>query len=542
MEDEPQDDIVSELEEADVTFEAPIERIRKATTIGRAPRESVIVSSSATSSSQLAVEYVKEETAISRAVTRQLARKASIAEAEPKSESELPVMRMRQSTLQASERQSLGPPSPIAEVKPDITRQATRQLTHRTSSIKSEPQPEPAAPPTEDVEFNAPVLRMRAYTVPPSPTAEPEAIDQEADAEERTATPPCDDSSEPILRKTTTWQSTERVPRPGPIVRKATTRRSTERLSSLEPVVRRMTTKRPTERIASPEPVMRHVTTQRPTELIPSSEPVIRHVTTRRPMEELPTPEPVVDRVLTRQSTERSPLSEPMVRRVTTRRPMEKILSPEPPIRRVTIRKPTKRLPLSEPAIERALTRQVKEPLPSPEEIIRRVITGKRTEPLEESPAPPSSPSTQAEEPPLPVRAPTAYDFEDTTDGEPCEDIVLPVSRAAQVPPRTAAFPPEVQRQATTPATRVSIIRRQYNQPDQIALPKSPSSFSSQALSTHKDFGGVTQEPLKEEEDEFVPWCKGCGSPRQPTSCLQKTYSQSLLLSGNRRYLVGSLH
>ena len=503
VEDEPRDDILGGPGATDVISEAPVERIRKATTMDQARRESLIVSSSETSSTQSAVKYVKEVPAVSRAVTLQFTRKASIAEAEPKSESESLVM-MRQSTLQASRRQSLRSPSPIAEeeVEPDITRQAIRQLTRRTGLL------EPVVPPTKDVELNAPVLRMRrASTAAPPPTPEPEMIDQEANAEERTATPPLNNSPEPMSWKAVNRRSTERVLSPGPIVRKATTRRPTERLSSPDPVVRRVATRRPTERIPAPEPVIRHVTTLRPTERILFPEPVIRHFTTRRPTGEPPTPkpvlrktwtcrstahaplpEPVVERVLTCQSTEHSPSPEPMIRRATTRRPTERIPSPKPSIRRMITRKPTERLSSSEPTIEHALTRQATVPLPSPEEIIRRVVTGKRTESLEEPPAPPSSPSTQAEEPPLPVRVLTAYDSKDTIDKGLCEDMVVSESRAAEVPSRTATFSPEAQRQATTSATRVSTtIRRQSTQSDQIVPAESPSSFYSQASPTHED-------------------------------------------------------
>ena len=58
VEDEPQGDIITESVVEDVTFEAPVERIREATTQGFARQELVQSSSSATSSSQSDIQYV----------------------------------------------------------------------------------------------------------------------------------------------------------------------------------------------------------------------------------------------------------------------------------------------------------------------------------------------------------------------------------------------------------------------------------------------------------------------------------------------------
>lgn len=246
---------------------------------------------------------------------------------------------------------------------------------------------------------------------------------------------------------------------------------------------------------------------------------------TRRPTERVPSPEPMVERVLTRQQIERSPSPELVIRKATARRPTEKIPSPQTSISRMTTRQPTERTISSEPAIERSLTRQATEPLPPPEEIIRRVTTRKRTEPVEEPPAPPSSPSTQAEEPSLLARGPTSYARDDALDLKSIVNMTFPVSRAAKIPSMTTSFAPEIQRQVTGPSSRASTLRRRSTQSEQITLPEAASS-SSRTLPIPEDIEDPAQGPFEEDGSEkFAPPVE---SIRRPTTTYETPADDAL--------------
>lgn len=571
--EELQEEFVDEPEVEDISFEAPVERIRKAITIDQAREDTTTPASLSLSSLEVIVGDVEEEEPVlSRGATGQSTRRSSIYEPEPEQDFEPPVMRMRKYTLQTSGHEPFKVPSPAAEeeTEPDMPRQPSRQPTGKASVAEHKPEPDVkleaeagfAAPamrmrqstmqasrrqslrspspimgeevedpiviristrwptrkstevvtsPIEDLESDAPILRMRrASTVPPPPTPEPEAI--EIQTQEHTLTPPRDASPEPIMRKVTTRRPTERIPSPVPLIRKVTTRRPTKRVSSPELMVRRVTTRRPAERDPSLEPVVRRVTTRKPTEEFPAPESIVRKMSTRRRTERVSSPEPMVERVLTRQQTERSPSPELVIRKATTRRPTEEIPSPQTSISRVTTRQSTERTislePAIEPAIERALTHQATEPLPPPEEIIRRVTTRKRTEPVEEPPAPPSSPSTQAEEPSLLARGPTSYARDDVPDLESS-------ARAAKMLSRTTSFAPEIQRQVTGPSSWASTLRRRSTQSGQIMLPESASS-SSCTSPIPEDIEDPAQGPF--EGDGSEKFVLPVESIRRPTT------------------------
>lgn len=532
LEDEPQDELFEVPEE---DFEAPIERIRKATTLSQPNQrqKSMALSSIATSSSHSAIEDVVEEPVISRTATRQPTYGASVPQPEPESDFEPPVMRMRQSTLHASRRQSLRSPSPVAkeEVEPVVSQPSTRQPTRRAIVLE----PESQIPPETEAEFEAPMLRIRQST---SQASRRQSL--------RSPSPIMEDIEDPVVSHNPTRQptrkSTELVASPSddfefeaPVLRmrRASTvpppptpelesrdqeLDSDERDPSPEPILQKVTTRRPTERQISPEPIMRKVTTRRMTERVPSPQPVVRQVTSRRPTESISSPPTVLQRAITRRSTERTQSPEPVISRVSTRRLTGELASQEPLIRRVTTRKPTERVRV----VERALTRQATEPLPPPEEIIRRVTTRKRTEPLEEPPAPPSSPSTEAEEQSIPVRIATTYDTDDTADEDTNEDVVRSVPRAAEGPSRTATFSPEIQRQATAPASRQSTLRRSTTRPEEITLPDSVSSYHS---SVQEDVESLTQEPAEEEVEDFIPPVERI---RRPTTTLEQPTEDEL--------------
>ena len=553
--EEPQEESVEEPEVEDAALEASLEQNRGATTMDHGRQAFVTLSSSRALSLHVVVDHAGEK---EPTISRQPTRRSGIPESEPEPDSEPPLIRMSQSTLQASRRQSLRSPPPVIRerAEPIISRQPIRQPTRRANVPEPEPKPElmpvaeteleapvirtrqstlqasrqrflrspspvirelveepsvtrtptqlpilkptePIASPIEDIEFDVPILRMRASTIPPPPTPEPATP-------ERTPTSPQDPPSpEPISQRVAIPWPIERVHNHESTMRKATTRHLTERLPSPEPVVRKVATRQPTDPILYPEPSIWRVSVRRPNEELPAPESVMRKMSTRRSTKQVHSPEPVVEGALTQQSTGHSLSLEPVVREATMRRPAEKTPSPEPLIRRMTTRKLTERLPLLEPVIGPALTRQTTEPLPQPEEIIRRVTTRRHTEPVEEPLAPHSSPSTQAGDSSLPVIVPTSYNTDDAIGVESSKDMVLPVSRAAEVPSGTATSSPEVQQQIKVPASRTNTLRRQSIQPEQITLLESISSYSSHASWIHDDVEDIAQEPLAEEEKEF---------------------------------------
>ncbi|KAF3042495.1 hypothetical protein E8E11_003568 [Didymella keratinophila] len=540
--EEVQEKFIEEVGMEDVPMEAPVERLRQATSMEPAREDTFTSISTSASSSEIIADDVEEVVPVlSRAATRQPTRKSTMLEPEP--DFEALVMRMRQTTLRTDRHDSIKAPSPAAEeqIEPVVSQWPSRQSTRRTSVPESQPEPvteleaatdfeapmmwmrqstmppsrrqslrspspileEEAGPsvvtristrrptrkataivasPAGELESDAPVTPLRrASTIPPPPTPESKAIG--TGTRKHTPTPPRDASPGPVLRETTTRRPPEHIPSPEPAIRKASTRRTTQRVPSSEPMVRRVTTRRPMERYPSPESVVRRITTRMPTEGYAVPELVIRKMSTRRPTERVSSPEPVVERALTRQPTERSPSLEPVIRTATTRRP-------------------TARIPSPEPVIERALSRRTTELLPPLEEIIRRVTTRKRTELVQEPPAPPSSPSTEAEEPVLLAIMPTARIEDDVQDAELTEDPPLVVSRTAEVLSRTVTLAPEFKRQSTVPSSRTTTLRRRPTQPEQIFLPESSSSVSSHASPMGEDDRSLLPEV---EPEEFVP-------------------------------------
>jgi hypothetical protein len=486
--EEIQGEFIEQMELEDVPIEAPVNRLPQALSIERIREDTLTSTSTSTSPLEIIVDDVDEEVpVISRAATRQPTRKSTVLEPEPEPvtepeaepDFEAPVMRMRQCTMHASRRQSLRSPSPNPKEEAEplvVTRVSTRQPTRKATAAVTSP--------VEAFESDAPVTRIRrASTAPPPPTPEPEAM--EMIPQEDTPTPPREASSEPVLLKATTRRPTDRISSPEPIIGKGSTRRPTQRLSSPKPIVRRVTTMRTAERDLSPEPMVRRVTSRKPTEGFPIPESVVRKMSTRSPTERVASSAPVVERALARQPTKRSPSLQPVIRKATTRRPTANVPSPEP-------------------VIERALSRQTTKPLPPPEELIRRVTTRKRTELLQEPPAPPSSPSTEAEESALLARMPTVRIEDDVQDAEFTEDPALVVSRAAEVPSRAASLAPELQRQSPVPSLRPSTLRIQSIQPEQISLLESSSSVSSHASLIGKDDRSLWQDPFPEDKPEEV--------------------------------------
>lgn len=118
--------IDSDVEEG-VPFEAPMERVRKATPIVQALQDIVALPTSLMWSSEMNNDDVKDERPIAmRAATRQPTRRSIVCEPEPEQVFETPVTRMQQSTLQMTH-DSVKSSSPAAEedIGLNISRQSS---------------------------------------------------------------------------------------------------------------------------------------------------------------------------------------------------------------------------------------------------------------------------------------------------------------------------------------------------------------------------------------------------------------------------------
>jgi hypothetical protein len=548
------------------SLEAPVERVRETTSMNQLHQDSVMLTSKLTPSLEIIAGDVEEVPALLHAATRQATHKSVVLEPEPEHFFEAPVMRMRQSTLQTSGQGSFQASSPAAEegTEPVVSRQSSRSSTRRASV--PEPQPEPVIEPGSETDFEAPVMRMRQSTMQasrrqslrsPSPISEeeaeiptvahvttqhpirkvteavtPPAEEPQSDALvitiRRTSTVPPLSTPEPesleiqtqeytpmstkdpplrsVVRETNTRRPNGRISSPEPVFRQASMRRPTERTASPEPVVRRGATRHSTERDPYSEPAVRRVTTRKPTEQLPVLEPVVRKMSTRRPRERVPSREPVVKGALPRQPTDRSRSYQPANSKATTSRPNKRIPSPQMPLGRMTTHRPVEGSISPEPVIERVLIRQAAEPLTSSGEIIRRVTARKHTDPMEEPPAPPSSPSTQAEKPSLPARVPASHVEDDVQNANSSEDIALSIFRSAESPSSSVSLTPDVQRQSTIPPSRASTLSRRSTKPKRSVMPGSyPSPIQEQNCVLAQVTRQVTVPPSRKSSEYEVP-------------------------------------
>lgn len=130
--------------------------------------------------------------------------------------------------------------------------------------------------------------------------------------------------------------------------------------------------------------------------------------------------------------------------------------------------------------------------LPSPEEIGRGMDTHQDAEKMMELTALPSSPSMQAEVPPIPIRIANTYSTDKIFNVRPYRNLFLLAPRVDETSPRNATCSLNIQQQTIAPTSWELNLRKQSAQPEQIKPPELVSSYSSYTSPMGEDFGDIT--------------------------------------------------